>query len=254
VLRIAAPHIRRGRRQSAATAFLDPARTRAHLDVRTGVHVERVVFDAQRRALAVQTRCGGRPERFEARSEIILCAGALLSPHILQLSGIGPAAMLHAAGVEPLVDRRDVGRRMLEHLGFTLAYRLRGADGINKEFYRAGLLKNVLRYFLLHNGPLATGPFEVGAFVRCMPQATRPDAQLYGGAFTFARGDDNFPVPLADVEREPGLTLYGQLLRLTSEGEIAIRSPNPDAPLHEPAGHCSVARAAAVSGRGVSER
>lgn len=223
-------NIKNGRRQSAATTFLEPARGRANLDVRTGVHVDRVVLDGHNRAVAVETRCGGRPERFDASTEIILCAGALLSPHILQLSGIGPAQTLRAAGVEALVDRRDVGCRMLEHLGFTLAYRLRGAEGINREFYGSGLLKNVLRYFLFHNGPLATGPFEVGAFVRCTPQARRPDAQLYGGAFTFARGDDNFPVPLADVEREPGLTLYGQLLRLTSEGEVAIRSADPAAP------------------------
>jgi choline dehydrogenase-like flavoprotein len=118
---------------------------------------------------------------------------------------------------------------MLEHLGFSLPYRLRNAAGINKEFHGIGLAKNVLRYYLFRDGPLATGPFEVGAFARCTPEATRADLQLYGGAFTFARGDDNFPVPLADVEREPGLTLYGQLLRLTSEGEIAIRSADPNA-------------------------
>ncbi len=223
-------NIKAGRRQSAAVAFLRPAMKRPNLRVVTGVLVDRVTFDERRRATGVEARVGGKPRSYAARGEVILSAGALLSPKILQHSGIGPADRLRSLGITPVVDSVDVGERMLDHLGFSMPYRLRGDPGINKEFHGIGLARNVLRYYLKHDGPLATGPFEVGAFVRTEPDVERPDAQLYMGAFTFARGDDNFPVPLADVEREPGLTMYGQLLRLTSEGSVRIRSADPDAP------------------------
>jgi choline dehydrogenase-like flavoprotein len=153
-----------------------------------------------------------------------------MSPAILQRSGIGPAETLRAAGIPPLVDSPDVGGRMRDHLGFAISYRLKGDRGINHEFYGPGLWKNIARYYLRHDGPLATGPFEVGAFIRTSPDVPRPDAQLYMGGFTFARSDDdNFPVPLADVERRPGMAIYGQLLRLTSEGTVRITSRDPAA-------------------------
>jgi choline dehydrogenase-like flavoprotein len=224
-----AHNIHRGRRQSGAVAFLRPARKRSNLEIRTGVTVDRVLFDGERRATGIEARERGVRVRFASRGEVILAAGALLSPKLLQLSGIGPAEVLRAAGIDTLVDSPDVGRKMRDHLGFAIPHRLKGAPGLNREFYGVGLLKNVLRYYALRDGPLATGPFEVGAFVRTSPSVPRADAQLYLGAFTFARGDDNFPVPLADVEREPGLTIYGQLLRLTSEGSVTVTSSDPDA-------------------------
>ncbi len=224
-----AHNIHRGRRQSASVAFLRPARRRVNLEVRTGVAVDRVLFDSGRRAIGVEGREMGRPVRFLAEGEVILAAGALLSPKILQLSGIGPAEVLRGAGVEAVVESPDVGRRLRDHLGFSIPYALKGGAGINQEFYGLGLMKNVLRYYLWRDGPLATGPFEVGAFIRTSDKVDRADAQLYMGAFTFARGDDNFPVPLADVDRSPGMTIYGQLLRLTSEGAITIRNGDPDA-------------------------
>lgn len=220
-------NIHRGRRQSAAVAFLEPARARRNLVVRTDVRVERIAFDADKRATAVIARAGSEVRRFEARGEIILCAGALASPHLLQLSGVGPGEVLQRAGVPLVADRSDVGRRMRDHLGFTIPYRLRNTRGINRELQGLGLARNAVRYFLRHDGLLATGPFEVGAFVRTQPDVPRADAQLFLGGFTFARGGDNFPVPLAAVEREPGATIYAQLLRLTSEGRIEATSPDP---------------------------
>lgn len=223
-----AHNIRRGRRQSAAVSFLEPARRRPNLMIRTGVTVDRVLLGDDLRATGVAARVGGAPVEFHAAGEVILAAGALLSPRILQLSGIGPGDVLGDAGVAVRVDSPDVGARMRDHLGFSMPYRLKDAPGNNSEFHGTGLWRNVLRYYLARSGPLATGPFEVGAFVRTGPGVARADAQLYMGAFTFARGDDNFPVPLADVERLPGLTIYGQLLHLTSEGHVRITSPDPD--------------------------
>ncbi|QUT04138.1 GMC family oxidoreductase N-terminal domain-containing protein [Sphingobium phenoxybenzoativorans] len=225
------PHnIKRGKRQSAAVAFLNPARSRPNLRIVTGALVDRVLFEGKR-VTGVAARVNGQRIDYRAQGEVILSAGTLLSPKLLQLSGIGDPEGLRALGIAPIAESPDVGRRMREHLGFSLPYRLVKDRGINHHFHGLGLAVSVLRYYTTRTGPLATGPFEVGAFVRTEPQVDRPDAQLYMGAFTFARGDDNFPVPLADVERVPGLTIYGQLLRLTSEGDVAITSPDPDAAL-----------------------
>jgi choline dehydrogenase-like flavoprotein len=220
-------NIRNGRRESASTVFLRPAMKRPNVKVVTRAVVDRVTFDG-RRATGVVARVDGAETRFVASGEVLVAAGALMSPAVLQRSGIGDAAHLRTVGVEPLIDSPDTGARLRDHLGFSISYRLRGDRGINHEFRGAGLLKNVLRYYLFHDGPLATGPFEVGAFVRTSPSLSRPDAQLYLGGFTFARSDDdNFPVPLADVDRVPGMTIYGQLLRLTSEGTVRIASADP---------------------------
>lgn len=228
-----AHNIRKGRRQSAAVAFLHPARKRPNLEVRTGVTVERIVFEA-RRAVAVEALVDGRPQRFAVRGEVILSAGVMASPAILQRSGVGPAALLSRLGIPLVADRAAVGRKLLEHLGFSMTYRLRGVAGNNREFYGAGMVKNALRYALTRSGPFATGPYEVGAFVRSSAASTRPDLQLFGSAFTFQakrHAKTNFPVQQGTVERRPGFTLYMQLLQLRSRGSIEITGRGVDAPL-----------------------
>jgi len=220
-----AHNIRNGRRQSASTVFLKPALHRPNLRVVTGMLAERVLF-RNRRAYGVVCRAGAESVTWEARGEVILSAGSIESPKLLQLSGIGPPEVLRAAGVAVLQPSPDVGRRMRDHLGFSLPHRLRSTRGLNHRFFGPGLWLSLLQYALTRGGPLATGPFEIGAFVRTHAGSTRPDAQLYMSAFSFARSNDQFPVPLADVERTPGITMYGQLLHLTSEGSVSIRTPN----------------------------
>lgn len=119
---------------------------------------------------------------------------------------------------------------MRDHLGFLLPFRLKNDPGLNARFRGIGLVKSVLQYYLLKSGPMATGPFEVGAFFRTAPQVSRPDAQLYLSAFTYPRSEDNFPVP-DGVEDKPGVTAYGQLLRLSSEGSVMVSSSDPQAAL-----------------------
>lgn len=224
-------NIHKGRRQSAAEVFLKPAMRRANVKVRTGVLADKIVFDGKR-ATGIEVIAGGRRETIAVAGEVILSAGVMASPAILQRSGIGPGSLLNGLGIRTLADSPNVGGRLRDHLGMSVPYRLQGVPGNNREFQGLGLVRNVLRYYLARTGPLATGPYEVGAFVRARPQSTRPDLQLYGSAFTFKRGDNpNFPVQLAKVEDEPGLTVYGQMLQLKSEGSIAITSADPDAPL-----------------------
>lgn len=221
--------IKNGRRVSSAAAFLKPAMARPNLKVLTGVQVERVLFEGKR-VVGVAARHNGEAVTFRCRGEVILSTGAILTPKILQLSGIGPGEHLRAKGIPVLADSPDVGRRMRDHLGFLLPFRLKNDPGLNARFRGLGLVKSVLQYYLLKSGPMATGPFEVGAFFRTAPQVSRPDAQLYLSAFTYPRSEDNFPVP-DGVEDKPGVTAYGQLLRLTSEGSVMVSSSDPQAAL-----------------------
>lgn len=218
--------IRRGRRVSAADAFLRPVRHRRNLTVRTGALVDRVLIE-NRRAVGVSVRIGGVTQVFRARQEVILSAGALMSPKILQLSGIGPGALLQSLGLPVVRDCPAVGAHLRDHLSFVVACRLRGAAGNNWRYRGPGLAWSLAQYLGAHAGPLSTGPFEVGAFLRCHPAATRPDAQMYLGAFTMAASNDN-AARWTTVGREPGLTICGQYLALTSEGTIRLRSPDPD--------------------------
>jgi choline dehydrogenase len=224
-------NIKRGRRQSASTAFLDPVRRRNNLSIVTDVHVDRIVF-RDGRAEAVECRRAGVRESFACRGEIIVSAGALNSPWILQRSGIGPGEVLGRAGIPVIHDSRDVGRRLLEHLGLAMTFRLRGDRGINHRLYGVGMFRSLLQYLVFRSGPLATGAMEVGAFVRTAPSEPRPDAQLYITGITLdIPKDRNIAAPMQAVEREPGITFYGQLIQLDSEGAVEVQSADPDAPL-----------------------
>ncbi|TAL00306.1 MAG: glucose-methanol-choline oxidoreductase [Rhodospirillaceae bacterium] len=218
--------IMNGRRVSSSRAFLDPVRHRKNLTIVTNAPVSRILFEG-RRARGLVCRIGREDVIFHTRREIILSAGTICSPKILQLSGVGPGKHLRSVGVEVVYDSPDVGSRMREHLGFALPHRLTGSPGLNGKFRGMGLLGSVLQYYLFRTGVMATGPYEVGAFVRTDPSGSRPDAQLFLGAYTFDRGKDNFPVSLDKVEKEPGFTIYGQMLRLTSEGTLRITTPDP---------------------------
>lgn len=221
--------VKNGRRFSAADAFLKPALKRPNLRVVTGTQVERVLFEGKR-AVGVAARNGQGAVEYRCRGEVILSAGTILSPKLLQLSGIGPGDHLRSLGIEVLAESPDVGARMRDHLGLINVYRLVKDRGIAHCFYGLGLVKSVLQYYLLKSGPMATGPFEVGAFARTASHLAQPDAQLYIGAFTYPARDDNFPIR-GGVVREPGITIYGQMLKLTSEGRIRITSADPQAPL-----------------------
>lgn len=222
-------NIKKGRRVSGAKAFLEPARARPNLEIVTSAQVQRVLFEGKR-ASAVEALIGKRKQVFRCAGEIILSAGALESPRLLQLSGVGPESTLTRAGVPVVRHSPDVGMRMREHLSFAMPFRLSTDTGSHRAFFGVGLLKSVAQYHFFGSGALATGPFEVGAFTRIGPGDGAPDLQLYLGGYTFALSDDNHPVPLANVDRRPGLSIYSQLLQLTSEGSIQITSADPAAP------------------------
>ena len=223
-------NIRKGRRVSAAEAFVKPNLSRPNFTVKTGATVRRILFEGPRAAGVEVELTNGRVTQVLCRREIIVSGGALESPRLLQLSGIGPENVLRDAGVAPVAVSPDVGRKMREHLSFAIPYRIDSDAGNHRAFFGLGLAKSVTRYLLCHDGPMATGPFEVGAFACVGEGETVPDLQIYLGGYVFRLSDDNHPVPIADIDREPGLTIYGQLLRLQSEGSIAITSADPAKP------------------------
>ncbi|HZU65614.1 MAG TPA: GMC family oxidoreductase N-terminal domain-containing protein [Novosphingobium sp.] len=218
-------NIKAGRRQSSALTFLKAAAGRANLTVVTGALAERIVFDENRRAVAVEARVNGQPARFALAGEVIVSSGTMESPLLLQRSGIGDGARLQAAGVAPVAHSPDVGERMIEHLSIAMPYRLNRGQGTNRHFYGLGAALAMARYLLRHDGIMATGPFEVGAFCNVAHPDGRTDAQLYLGGYTFKVEDDGNPVPLDKIDPRPGITIYGQLLRLTSESSIRIGGP-----------------------------
>lgn len=217
-------NIRNGKRESSARTHLAKARRRANVTVRTGVLADRIVFEGNR-AVGIEAIVNGLPVRFDCAGEVIVCAGAMESPLLLQRSGIGNGDTLKAAGITPLVHSPDVGERMIEHLSLSMPFRLDRGTGMNRSFFGIGAALAMLRYLVRHDGIMATGPFEVGAFCNVAHPDGRTDAQLYLGGYTFKVGGDNDPVPLDKIDPQPGVTIYGQLLRLTSESSVRASGP-----------------------------
>ena len=228
-------NIKNGRRQSAAVVFLDPIRRRTNLRIVTDVHADRIRFH-YKRAIGVECRVNGRPAFYACRGEIIVSAGAISSPKLLQLSGIGPGALLRRHGIDVVHDSPDVGRRLLEHLGLMSTYRLKGGEnGVNHRLRGIGLVGSVAQYLLRRSGPLANGAMEVGAFVRTSPRETRPNAQLFISGWSVEipkEHERDYTAPMQTMESVPGITVGSQLLHLDSEGRIEIGGPDPDARLN----------------------
>ncbi|WNG87247.1 GMC family oxidoreductase N-terminal domain-containing protein [Mycobacterium sp. ITM-2016-00317] len=220
--------IRRGRRVSAATAFLRPALRRPNLTLRTGVVVERVLFEGGR-AVGVEVTAGSGSEQLRADREVILSLGSLNSPKVLQLSGLGPRDVLTDAGVAVYLERDNVGRRMREHRCATVRYRLNEDLGYNKRLATSfGQALTGMKYLATRKGPLAAPSFDIVGFVKAQPDAERPDAQIMMGPWTLPPYNTGEPVV---IEREPGLSCLGMVLRPTSQGYVEITAADPAAAL-----------------------
>jgi choline dehydrogenase-like flavoprotein len=211
--------IHRGHRFSAVDAFLEPARRRPNLTVLTETQALRILFEGNRAVgVEVRTREGSRIIRAH---DTILCAGAIESPKLLQLSGIGPGAILRAAGVNVLADRPAVGGNLIEHRYFAMQYRV--ARGSTNAAHRGpGLLPTAAAYFLARRGPLTQATFDLGAFVKTRPQLDRPDGQLGIGLYSLTQ--KNGKITTASW---PGISVGGYYTRPKSQGRVDILSPDP---------------------------
>ena len=204
----------KGKRFSAARAFLDPVRSRRNLDILTNVCAERLLFDGKR-AIGVQLK----DKIVSCRREIILSAGAVESPKLLELSGIGDGARLKAHGITPLVHSPLVGENLREHRYVALDWRVTGGSS-NEKLQGLGLLASVLRYFLLSSGPMTDAAHEVGGFIKTRPELDQPDAQIGSMLVTMhtnAAGQ-------VELDQFPGLRILGYFTRPESRGWTHIAS------------------------------
>lgn len=219
-------NIAQGRRQSAAKAFLEPVLRRANLTVLTGAAVERVLFEGTR-AVGVAGRLQGQPIEWHCGGEVILSAGALESPKLLQLSGIGPAALLRSLGIEVRADLPGVGGNLREHRLLAIQFRLKSGPSRNNAFSGWRVIANAAQYLLFKSGVMASSTHDVAAFVHTREGLDRPDAQLVMAPFSM---DPSVP-NMAAFEKQPGMMVFGYPLRPRSEGTLRITSADPAAPL-----------------------
>lgn len=220
--------MRNGRRSSSATAFLDRARSRPNLEVRTQAHVDRILFDG-RRATAVAYRRNGRDLVAHARREILLAGGAINSPMILQHSGVGPGALLQKFGIPVLVDRPAVGRNLQDHAQCGFAFRL-SIPTVNDQLRSAfGRFVQGVRYVMARRGPLSFSINQGGAFVRTRPGESRPDTQLYFLPMSFNQLRPSPTAPLG-VDAFSGMTMTASPCRPESRGWLGISSADTSAP------------------------
>jgi choline dehydrogenase len=216
--------VRDGRRWSSADAFLRPALKRSNVRLISNALVQNIVLEGKR-AVGVRYLHQGRVRSVKAEREIILSAGAINSPQILQLSGIGPADVLSASGVTVRHDLSQVGKGLQDHLGISYFYHS-NVPTLNRKLGNwFGQMKVGIRYLLSKRGPLSVPINQFGGFVRSDEEALVADIQIYCNPMSYktnANGD-------AIVDTESGFLLCAQPSRPTSRGEINITSADPTA-------------------------
>jgi choline dehydrogenase len=213
---------RRGFRSGTAAEYLHDAKRRENLHIVTQAVVQRVLFEG-RRAVGVSYRIRGDEREARARGEIILSAGAVRTPHMLELSGVGNAELLRSQGIPIVRDLPSVGENLCDHLhnrvNFETIHPVTANDIIRSPWHAARFL---LQYILHRDGIFSTPTFKVLGFVRCHPDATYPDVRiqcaLSSGTSRYSR----------DLDKFPGFHLGSYYLWPESRGSIHLTSPDPD--------------------------
>jgi len=214
---------RRGWRMSAAQAYLRPAEKRENLTIITEAQVTRVLF-SDGRARGVMYMKDGKPVTISARQGVILSAGAVQSPQLLMLSGIGEADELRACGLPVVAHRPGVGRNLQDHLQIRLIYECTKPITTNDQMRSLfGRMKIGLEWLLFRNGPLAVGINQGGIFTRVLPESRTPDIQFHVATLSADMAGGK-------VHDFPGFTLSVCQLRPESTGRITLSSSDPLAP------------------------
>jgi choline dehydrogenase len=220
--------IKNGARVSTARAYLHPAMRRQNLEVRLHALATRVVFDGTRASGVEYEREGVRREA-RARREVLLCGGAINSPQLLELSGVGDARLLQRFGIKVVTDSRAVGVGLQDHLAVNYYFRSR-VPTLNDELAPfLGKVKAAVRYAFTRRGPLSMSVNQAGAFVRSRPELTRPNLHIYfnpasyGTTTTGQQGRRR----LTNPDPWPGFLMSFNTCRPTSRGSVHIRSADP---------------------------
>jgi len=210
-------------RGSTAQTFLKEARNRPNLRVETEALASRLVFEGKR-CVGVTFRQRGKEITVRAAREVILSGGAINSPHLLQLSGIGPASHLQSIGVPVLHELRGVGGNLQDHYVARISHRVKGSISINKLARGTRLMQEVARFFVQGRGALTFGVTTAQVFTRSRPELASPDLQLL---FTPASYD---AARFGALERADGMTVAVCPVRPDSRGTILAQSADPASP------------------------
>lgn len=214
---------RRGRRHSAADAYLEPAKARSNLTVIERALVQRVTFKAGR-ASGVEVSLRGEQRSISATRGVVVSAGSLASPKLLSLSGIGPAQQLQELAIPVQVDAPEVGRNLQEHAGATIKYRVNAKTlGTDRGWLRN--LTHGFNYLIRGRGPLTTPVGHAHAFVRSDSKLALPNLQLIMSAFSFDLTEKG-----AKLSGEPIIITAVGLCRPRSRGTVSLRSSDPQQP------------------------
>ncbi|RCS23906.1 choline dehydrogenase [Phyllobacterium salinisoli] len=210
---------KRGIRWNTAKAFLRPVLGRRNLKVETGAHVRRLLLEGLK-ATGVEFDQMGTMRSVRARHEIILCAGSVGSPHILELSGIGRGDILREAGIPLVLERRDVGENLQDHLQLRCAYKVTGIRTLNEQANRlVGKAAIALEYLVRQSGPMSMAPSQLGIFTRSDPSFETPNLQYHVQPLSLEKFGEN-------VHPFPAFTASVCNLRPDSRGSIHVRDPN----------------------------
>ncbi|CAG8863405.1 Oxygen-dependent choline dehydrogenase [Pseudomonas fluorescens] len=210
----------KGRRWSAVDGYLKPARARANLHIQTGAHVLHLELK-DKRCTGLAYRVGNQQRSVTARVEVILCAGAIQSPQILELSGIGRPDVLGRVGIEVRHRLEGVGENYIDHFATRMNWRLKNTLTLNEmaRGWRLGLA--VAEYFTRRTGILTLGTGLVHGFVKTEPEMATPDVQYFVVHASYANAANRI------LDRHPGFTIGVSQLRPTSKGSIHIQSSDP---------------------------
>ncbi|MCC7703492.1 GMC family oxidoreductase N-terminal domain-containing protein [Janthinobacterium sp. GW460P] len=212
---------RRGIRWNTAKAFLKPAARRPNLTIMTGCHVERLLLETTEsgpRCTGIVLTGGGTQWQATARRETLLTAGAIGSPQLLQLSGIGPAALLREHGITPVLDSVGVGGNLQDHLQLRMVFKVQGVKTLNVMASNiVGKMQIGLQYALFQSGPMSMAPSQLGAFAKSDPRQATPNLQYHVQPLSL----DKFGEPLHAF---PAFTASVCNLRPTSRGHVHIAS------------------------------
>ncbi len=209
------------RRASAAVSYLHPAMKRPNLQVITGALVHRVVFEGTK-AIGVDFSRGNGVERAAAAGEVILSGGAIGSPHILQLSGVGDPDHLERIGVPVHHALKGVGKNFQDHFIVRTSADIKGARSLNERSRGLGLVNEVIRYVLTGQGLLTYGASLIAGSVKVLPESATPDIQAM-----FAPGSYG-PGPVRELDTKPGMTGGIWQMRPLSRGYVEARSNRPE--------------------------
>jgi choline dehydrogenase len=224
--------IKDGVRVSAASAYLRPALRRANLEVRLRAQATRVLFTGTRARGVEYLQGGAHGERREAnaRREVLLAGGAINSPQLLELSGIGAAALLRQFGIAVVLDNPAVGQGLQDHLAVSYFYRSR-VPTLNDELAPwYGKVRAAWRYALSRGGPLAMSVNQAGAFLRSRPELPRPNLHIYFNPASYSTTTEGASRRLMKPDGFPGFLMSFNTCRPTSRGSVHIRSPDPFSP------------------------